>query len=94
MTPSMASSIASSATDDAVAAARTVHIRHNGGVKLPDSPEDRKVRDEALQQVAKRLVYALIPTVAVGALAVALGIPWWAVLIAAAVVLYIVLFEA
>ena len=63
-------------------------------VKLPDSPEDRKVRDEAIAVVLKRLAIAAGPLLLVGAFAHALGVPWILVLLALVAVLYVVLFEA
>ena len=57
-------------------------------MKLPDSPHDRRARDEALTQLGKRVAIISVPTLLVGALANALGVPWWLVLVAVLVILY------
>ena len=62
--------------------------------KLPDSPEDRRRRDELLRRIGVRALIVLIPTVLVGALAVALGVPVWIVVIACIIIAMLVLFEA
>ena len=58
-----------------------------GRVKLPDSPHDRRARDEAFAQLGKRAVIVAVPTFVVAALAHALGVPWWLVGIAVVVIL-------
>lgn len=63
-------------------------------MKLPDSPHDRRARDEALVRLGKRVASVGVPTLVVGALAHALGVPWWIVLIAALVIVYFGVFEA
>jgi heme A synthase len=62
--------------------------------RLPDSPEDRRRRNELLQRVALRLVIVLIPAAIVGALAVALGVPVWLVVVVCLVFAGIIIFEA
>jgi hypothetical protein len=59
-----------------------------GEVKLPDSPHDRRVRNEALAHLGRRAAVVAVPTLLVGALANALGVPWWLVLIAVLIILY------
>lgn len=62
-------------------------------MKLPDSPHDRRSRNDALAQLAKRVAIAGVPLLVVAALAHALGVPWFLVLIAVAFVVYLVVFE-
>ena len=63
-------------------------------MKLPDSPHDRRAREEALVRLGKRVAIVGVPTLLVGSLAHALGVPWWIVLIAALVIVYFGVFEA
>ncbi len=62
-------------------------------MKLPDSPEDRRVRHEALKLVARRVAVATLVMFVVGTFAHALGVPWFVVLIFVVFVGYLVLFE-
>ena len=63
-------------------------------MKLPDSPHDRRARNDALTQLAKRLAIAGVPTLIVAALAHSLGVPWFLVLVAVVFIVYLVVFEA
>jgi hypothetical protein len=62
--------------------------------RLPDSPEDRRRRNELLQRIAVRAVVVLVPTIIVGALAVGLGVPLWIVIVVCVLIAGFVLFEA
>ena len=62
-------------------------------MKLPDSPEDRRVRNEALAHVARKSAVAVVLMLVVGVFAHALGVPWFVVAIALAFIGYLVLFE-
>ena len=62
-------------------------------MELPDSPEDRRARNDALARIAKRLAIVGVPMLLVAALTHALGVPWLIVLVALVFVLYLVLFE-
>jgi heme A synthase len=62
--------------------------------RLPDSPEDRKRRDEALRRIGVRLVVVVVPIALIGVLAAALGIPVWIVVIVCVLIAGSVLFEA
>jgi heme A synthase len=62
--------------------------------RLPDSPGDRQRRDEVLRRIFVRVAIAIVPTIIVGALAVALGVPLWLVAVVCLVVVGIILFEA
>ncbi|CAB4729781.1 unannotated protein [freshwater metagenome] len=63
-------------------------------MKLPESRHDRRVRDEALVRLGKRVAIVGVPTLLVGSLTHALGVPWWMVLIAALVIVCFGVFEA
>jgi hypothetical protein len=63
-------------------------------VKLPDSPHDRRAREQALAQLGKGVAIVAVPTLVVGALAHALGVPWWLVLIAVLVILFHGIFQS
>ena len=63
-------------------------------MKLPESPHDRRARDEALMHLAKRAAIAIAPTLLVGALAHALGVPWLLVLLAIIIVIYLAIFHS
>jgi heme A synthase len=62
--------------------------------RLPDSPDDRRRRDELLKRIAVRLAIAIVPAVIVGALAVALGVPLWLVIVVCLAFAGIIVFEA
>jgi hypothetical protein len=61
--------------------------------RLPDSPEDRRRRNEALTRIGIKLVVVLVPIALVGVLAAALGIPVWIVAIVCVLIAGSVLFE-
>lgn len=60
---------------------------------LPDHPEDRRVRNEALALLARRGAVALGLMAVVGVFAHALGVPWPIIAIALVFIGYLVLFE-
>lgn len=62
-------------------------------MKLPDSPEDRRVRAEAMRELARRGAIALVLMLVVGVFAHALGVPWFLVAIALVFIGYLVVFE-
>lgn len=62
--------------------------------RLPDSPDDRRRRNEVLGRIAVRVAIALVPAIIVGALAIGLGVPAWVVAILCLVFVGIIVFEA
>lgn len=62
--------------------------------RLPDSPDDRRRRDEAIRRVLLRVAIAAVPIVLVGALAVALGVPLVIVVVVCVVFAGMIIFEA
>jgi fatty acid desaturase len=63
-------------------------------MRVPDSPDDRRARNEILTRVGKRIAIAVVAIALVGLLANALGVPWWLVLVVCVFALLIVVFEA
>jgi heme A synthase len=61
---------------------------------MPDSPDDRRRRNEVLRRVGVRALIVLVPTLLVGALAVGLGVPAWIVLIVCVLIAATVLFQS
>jgi heme A synthase len=62
--------------------------------RLPDSPDDRRRRDEALRRILVRVAIAVIPVFLIGALAVALGVPVVIVVVVCLVFAAVIVFEA
>ena len=62
--------------------------------RSPNSPEDRRRRDEVVRRILVRVAVAIVPTVIVGALAVGLGVPAWIVAVVCLVFVGIIVFEA
>lgn len=62
-------------------------------MKLPDSPDDDRARNEALKRIGLRTAAAAVPIFLVALLAYGLGLPWWIVAVAVFGALYLVLFE-
>jgi heme A synthase len=62
--------------------------------RLPDSPEDRRRRDEALRRILVRVAIAAVPIFLIGAFAVALGVPLVIVVVVCLVFAAIIVFEA
>jgi heme A synthase len=62
--------------------------------RLPDSPEDRGRRDEALRRILVRVAIAAVPVILIGALAVALGVPVVIVVVVCLVFAAVIIFEA
>ena len=62
--------------------------------RLPDSPDDRRRRDEALRRILVRVVIAGVPVFLIGALAVALGVPVVIVVVVCLVFAAVIVFEA
>lgn len=63
-------------------------------MKLPDSPEDRDRRDDALRRIGRTVALAFVPCVLIGGLAHALGVPWFLILGVMVLLLGYILFEA
>lgn len=63
-------------------------------MKLPDSPDDRRRRDEALQRIGRTVAIAALPGALVALLVHALGVPWIAIAVVLALVLGFIVFEA
>lgn len=63
-------------------------------MKLPDSPDDRRRRDEALQRIGRNLAIAALPCALVALLTHALGVPWIAVAVVLVLVVGYIVFEA
>jgi heme A synthase len=61
---------------------------------MPDSPDDRRRRNEVLRRVGVRALIVLVPTLLVGALAVGLGVPAWIVPIVCVLIAATVLFQS
>lgn len=62
--------------------------------RLPDSPDDRRRRDEVLRRILVRAAIAIVPIIIIGALAIGLGVPEWVVIALCLVFIGIILFEA
>ena len=62
--------------------------------RLPDSPDDRRRRDEALRRILVRIAIAVVPVFLIGALAVALGVPVVIVVVVCLVFAAVIVFEA
>lgn len=63
-------------------------------MKLPDSPEDRDRRDDALRRIGRTIAIAVVPCVLIGGLSHALGVPWFVILAVMALLLGYIVFEA
>jgi hypothetical protein len=62
--------------------------------RMPDSPEDRRRRNELLHRVGLRALIVIVPTILVGALAVGLGVPLWIVVVVCIIIAASVIFQA
>jgi Flp pilus assembly protein TadB len=63
-------------------------------MRLPDSPEDRRRRDEALQRIGRHLAIAAVPCAVISLLVHALGVPWFVIAIFLALVAGSIVFES
>ena len=63
-------------------------------MKLPHSPEDRRVRNEALAHLGRRGGALLALVLVVGLFAHALGVPWFLIAVAIVFIAYHVLFQS
>ena len=63
-------------------------------MRLPDSPEDRRRRDEALQRIGRHLAVATVPCVLISLLTHALGVPWFVIAIVLVLVVGSIVFQA
>lgn len=62
--------------------------------RLPDSPDDRRRRDETIRRIVIRVAIAAVPIFLIGALAVALGVPLVLVVVVCLVFAGMIIFEA
>ena len=63
-------------------------------MRLPDSPEDRRRRDDALRRIGRHLAIAAVPCALISLLTHALGVPWFVIAVFLVIVAASIVFQA